>query len=134
MTSPALTLTTQRQMTLAFIASDPTQVVLIPRVRALNASGAPVDTPGTPRPSQTVKLCLQNFDATPVATPSANLERQVFYHMVMAHDAQVAVWDYWMDSDGVPGHMWEVTAVSYGFGYETKAMVVERVPRTVVPG
>ena len=134
MTSPTLTLATQRAMTLAFIATDPTQVVLIPRVRALNASGAPVDTPGTPRPSQTVKLCLQNYDTTPLATPSANTERLVFYHMVMAYDAQVAVWDQWPDSDGVAGHYYEVTAVSYGFGYEVKAMVTERVPRTTVPG
>ena len=134
MTSPVLTLAIQRQMTAAFIATDPTLVVLIPRVRALNATGSPVDTNGSPRPSQTVKLCLQNYDTTPLATPSANIEREVFYHMVMAWDAQVAVWDFWMDADGVPGHMYEVTAISYGFGYEVKAMVTERVPRTTVPG
>lgn len=119
----------QRALTAAYIADDPTAVAFIPRVRALNAAGAPVDTDGAPRTVQTVKLILLNFDQRPIVTLAGGVERVVDYHMLMLFDAVVAVGDYWEAN----GNRYEVVGMTDGHKYEIKAFVSTHVPRTSTP-
>lgn len=116
----------QRRITAAFIAADPDArtVALIPRARTTNNAGAPVDTDGPPRTAQTFKLSLLAFDQRPTITV-AGVERLVDYHLIGPHDMQIAVGDYWMEGT----KKYEVVGFSHGFQYETKAFVIEHVPR-----
>jgi hypothetical protein len=119
----------QRAVTAGYIASDPTEVVLIPSTRALNASGAPIDTPGAPRPSQTFRMILLNFDQRPLITLAGGVERAIDYHLLGTWDATVAVGDTWT----ADGKRYEVVGLSDGFDYETKAFVAVHVPRDQSP-
>lgn len=128
MTSPA-ELAAQITQTRAFIAADATVVVLIPRVETPTASGGSSYADGTPRPSQTVKMSLLNYDQRPSVTLAGGVVRLVDYHMIMLPDAEVAVNDYWM----IGAQRYEVVGVSDGRAYEKKVFVSLRLPKTEIP-
>lgn len=125
MTANAGTLTAQRKVTAAFIADDPTVVVLVPRVRATTASGGFTDTPGTPRDPQIVKLSELNFGTPPLVT-IAGVERVVDYHLIGPWDMEIAVDDYWTDEAGT---RYEVVGFTEGWSYMIKALVSRHIPR-----
>lgn len=125
MTSPANTLAAQRQVTAAFIASDPTTAALIPVTRVKTAAGGFTEQVGMTRIPQTFKMSLLNYDAQPTVTVGG-VERIVSYHLIGPHDMLIEVGDYWVDAAGT---RYDVVAMSEGFGYETKALISRHVLR-----
>lgn len=125
MTAPDVAL--QRDQTLHFIDSDPTDLVLIPVEEQILPSGAKqvVDLP--PRPVQRVKLIQLSADQRPTVTVNG-VERVIDYHLVGPWGATVRPGDHWSDPDGT---RYVVIALSDGYDYMVKAMVERRIPKTV---
>lgn len=119
-------LDSQRSATAAFIADDPTTVVLVPRDRVATPAGGYQYVDGTPRPEQVVKLILLNSDQRPAVTV-AGVERLVDYHLLGPYDMQIAVGDLW---DAPDGTKWEVLGFTEGWDYMTKAFLGRHIPRT----
>lgn len=116
-------------MTRALIDDDPTEAVLIPRVRTVTASGAASYTNGVPRAAQRFKLSLLAFDQRPTVT-LAGIERQADYHLIAEHDAEVEVNDYWTDPGGT---RFDVISETEGWDYMRKFVVVRTIPRDARP-
>lgn len=119
----------QRKMTAALIADDPTEVVLVPRVRVNTSTGGWQYVLGTPRVSQTVKMVLLSSDQRPTITV-AGVERLIDYHLVGPWNMAIAVGDLWESEDDT---WWEVTGFTEGWDYMTKAFLSRHVPREVQP-
>lgn len=118
-------LAAQRAATAAFIADDPTSVILVPHGRVKTASGGFSVQAGSPRTAQVIKMVLLNADQRPVVTV-AGVERVADYHLIGPWDMSIAVGDVWEASDGT---RWEVLAFSEGWEYMTKAIVGRHIPR-----
>lgn len=129
MTAAQLILETQRKLTAALIADDPTTATLVPVTRVRTASGGYVEQDGTPRDPQTFKLSLLAYDQRPTITV-AGVERLMDYHLIGPHDMQIGVGDWWTDEQGTK---YEVAGFTEGWEYETKAFVFRHVPRGVKP-
>lgn len=125
MTAPDVEL--QRDQTLHFIESDPTDLVLIPVEEQLQSTGSMkvVDLP--PRPAQRVKLIQLSSDQRPTITVNG-VERVIDYHLVAPWGAVVRPGDHWSDPDGT---RYVVIALSDGYDYMVKALVQRRVPKAV---
>lgn len=128
MTQPTGYIDLQRSLTASFIALDPTEAQLVPRIRVRTASGGFTETNGIPRDSQTFKLVMLTYDQRPTVTV-AGVERMIDYHLVGPHDMQIEVGDWW-EQDGT---RYEVLGFSEGWGFEIKAFVSRHVPREVKP-
>ncbi|MEU2661217.1 hypothetical protein [Micromonospora sp. NPDC007220] len=111
----------QRRMTLALVNHDPTEAVLIPRVKTLTGSGASTYTDGPPRASQRFKLSLLNYDQRPDVTLAGGVVRKADYHLIGPHDMQVELGDHWTGPDGT---RYDVAGFTEGWGYMRKAFVV----------
>lgn len=122
-------LSAQRAATLAYIADDPTQLVLVPREKVPTATGGYTYVDGVPRSAQTVKMILLGSDQRPTVTV-AGVERVVEYHLLGRWDMAIAVGDIW---DAPDGTKWEVTGFTEGWDYMTKAFLSRHVPRGVRP-
>ena len=128
MTAAPAVLDVLRASTAAFIADDPTIVVLTPYGRTKTATGGFIDAPGTPRIPQIVKLVLLSSDQRPTVTV-AGVDRQADYHLVGPHDMAIAVGDRWIDQ----GTEWEILGFTEGWDYMTKAFVGRYIPRGTRP-
>lgn len=128
-TGDTAVLTAQRQATLAYIAYDPTTIVLIPSARVATSSGGFSEVDGTARTAQSVKLIELAYDQRPTVT-QAGVERVIDYHLMGRWDMAIAVGDYWYDSEGT---RWDVVGFSEGWDYMTKAFVARHVPREARP-
>ncbi len=108
--------------TKAFIDANPTSLILTPRTRQDNGEGSSwVD--GTPRPVQVVSLIDQSYFRGPVPgtlLSADGTQRQVDYQLLLEHDGQVGLFDYWIDGEGV---RWEVLDLLPFNGYERRAKV-----------
>jgi hypothetical protein len=122
-------LETQRRMTTAFIADDPTTAALIPVTRVMTAGGGYTETDGTPRPPQTFKLSLLAYDQRPTITV-AGVERLMDFHLIGPHTMAIEVGDHWTAADGTK---YEVAALTEGWNYMVKAVVFRHVPREANP-
>jgi hypothetical protein len=115
----------QRRQTKAFIAMDPTDIVLIPVVETSTPSGGKIRKDGTPRAVQTFKVIVMTFDQRPTVT-SAGVERLIDYTLLGEWNAVMAVDDKWQDEDG--GWI-EIVAFTDGHGYEKKALCARHLPK-----
>jgi hypothetical protein len=122
-------LETQRRMTAAFIADDPTTAELTPRNRVSTPSGGFQVVDGDKRQPQTFKLSLLAYDQRPTVTV-AGVERIMDFHLIGLWDMDIAVGDQWTDEAGTT---YEVAALSEGWDYMTKAMVFRHIPRGANP-
>ena len=114
----------QRQLTSAYIAENPVQVVLTPRVRAKTTSGGYAWVDQTPRASQTVRL-IEYTTVAGARGSSRVSEGQVNDHswqMMMEWDASVAV----NDTFTYDGHEWDVTDLLPYDRYQRRAVVERR--------
>lgn len=128
-TGDTAVLTAQRQATLAYIAYDPTTIVLIPSARVATASGGFSEVDGTARTAQSVKLIELAYDQRPTLTV-AGIERVIDYHLMGRWDMAIAVGDYWYDSEGT---RWDIVGFSEGWDYMTKAYAARHIPREARP-
>jgi hypothetical protein len=108
----------------AFIAANPSSVVLIPRTKHMTGTGTQfVD--GSPRPPQTIRLIDQstarNTWPGKVQT-SDGVERLVDFILLGMPDVIVENDDYWKDSKGTL----EVIQVYPSNQYEVRAAVIRR--------
>jgi hypothetical protein len=129
MTASPRQLATQRRMTAALIADDPTTAALIPKARVTTSSGGFTEASGTPRVAQTFKLSLLGYDQRAIITV-AGTERRVDYHLVGPWDMAIEVGDYWVDAEDT---RYEVIGFSEGWDYMVKAFVYRHVPREANP-
>lgn len=109
-----------RKLTTWFIATDPTDIVLIPREKVEKDSGGYAWSSLPPRPSQRVKLINPLGSTDGVVLSADGQDQQYPFILVAEWDATIKVNDYWKDSDG---QYWTVTGVSPFNGYELKASV-----------
>lgn len=109
-----------RELTSAYIADNPVQVVLTPTVVTVTASGGRQRSPGVPRASQTVRLIefatVVGYGGTRASEGEVHGHRWV---MLMEHDAEVERLDTFL-YDGV---YWIVADFEPKNGYETRAVV-----------
>lgn len=106
-----------RLNTRAFIAAAPSLLVLIPRTRTKTGDGVKWVN-GTARPAQIARLIEQT---TLTQQGSDGAQRIVTYQLLLPHDGQVGLYDYWTDATGV---RWEVTELLPYNSYEVRATVV----------
>jgi hypothetical protein len=117
------TLSIQRRMTEAFIADDPTTIVLIPTQRTLQSSGDRTASDGPPRLPQVFKLIPMTFDQRPTVTADG-VERIISYTILGTYDSIMELWDHWKDGEDT----FVIVAFTDGHGYEKKGLVERRLP------
>ena len=114
----------QRSNTVAFIEANVTILALIPRTRMKDGSGTRMVN-GTARPSQRLRLIDQSAERTPIpglVRTSDGVERPIDFMLLGRHDADIQLWDYWVDATGT----YEVAQVFPWNQYEVRAAVVRR--------
>jgi hypothetical protein len=110
--------------TLAFIAVNPTAIILVPRTKVDTPAGGYKFEDQDPRPEQSFRIIEFGLNQTPpILQLTDGSQRQVEFLLLGAHDAQVAVDDHWLAIDG---REWQVGEVVRSNQYETRALVVER--------
>lgn len=113
----------QRVNTEAFIAANPTTLILIPRTELITGTGKQWVS-GAPRPAQEVRLIDQSSTRGPqpgLVRAADGVQRRVEYQLVMRWDALLGLYDFWLDSSQIK---WEVAEVLPYNGYERRAQVV----------
>lgn len=116
-------LAAQVEETAAFIDSDPTTIVLVPRVRVNSPTGAKF-TDQPPRPAQVFKVLpsnLQSGSARRTLTVDG-VERVVDFELMGMPDVVVARYDHWV----ADGFQFEVIDVQPFNQYQVKASVERR--------
>lgn len=114
----AIELAIHRRNTEYFIAWNPYQVTLIPRVRQKTGSGSKwVDA--SPRVTQIMRLIPQS-ETTPPITTADGKTRSITHVLLGRWDADVAIGDHWTDTGG---STFEVIDLSTPNGYEVKALI-----------
>lgn len=116
----------QRKITAAFIAMDPTEIVLIPWTESTTSTGGQKRVDGTPRDPQIFKVIPMTFDQRPEVT-SAGKERILDQTLLGTDCAIIEVGDHWYGDDG---SRFEVYGFVEGHKYERKALVERHVPKT----
>lgn len=115
----------QRKQTEAFIATDPTEISLIPVTETTTPSGGKTRKDGAPRDPQVFKVIPMTFDQRPTVT-SAGVERLIDYTLLGRYDSVMEVNDKWQGDDG---DWYEIVAVAPGHGYEKKGLCSRHVPK-----
>lgn len=115
-------LTAQRANTAAFIAANPTVLILIPRTRQKDGSGSRFVN-GEPRAPQSLRLIDQSTSRNVIpglVQTSDGRERLVDFMLLGPYNADIRRWDYWTDASGT----WEVAEIYPDNQYEVRAAVV----------
>jgi len=120
--SSAAELAVNRLNTNAFIAGNPAQVTLIPRVMHRSGSGSRWEEKD-PRPLQIGRLIDQTAirGATSRERGDDLHQRKEEFQLLLPYDGVVEMHDFWVDADGV---RWEVTGILPSNGYERRAGVI----------
>lgn len=114
----------QRVQTRAFIASNPTSIALIPRVRQMDGRGVRWVSQ-TARDPQTFKIIDQSSTGggvPGVLVAADGKQRLIAYQLLGDADAIVGLYDCWE----MNGEWWEVAELLPANGYEIRAQVVAR--------
>lgn len=123
MATSEVELSAGRRVTEAFIDANPSSIVLIPRVYVKDGGGARwVDQP--PRAAQTFRLIDQTGGTGQTITllsGSDGVQRRLAFQLLGRFDAEIGLYDYWVDGDGV---RCEVAELLPDNGYERRAQVI----------
>lgn len=106
-----------RKNTEWFIAWNPTDLVLIPKVKVKAGTGTKV-TDGTARAVQRMRLIPQAETTPPFTTPDG-VERVVSYVLLGLWGCVMAIGDHWRDVNGFYHEVLDITSN----GYEVKGLV-----------
>lgn len=120
--SVAAELTVNRKQTLAFIADRPSTIILVPKVRTKTDSGGFLDSEGTPRIGQTLRLIEQQsaYGNNPGKLPAQDaITRRTQLQLLGPWYAEMEVGDHWV----VDGKRYEVDELLPYNGYERRAVV-----------
>lgn len=113
-------LAVDRRNTAAFIAADPTVILLTPRVRTKTGTGGYTWTEQPPRRPQTFKIVESNSRARTDVRVIGGVSHQVEFTLLGHWDAVIGENDIFTHE----GAEWEVLALDYFNGYEQRASVV----------
>lgn len=105
----------------AFIADDPTTIVLTPHTKVRGPNGTKL-VPATPRAAQTFKVIRMSASQKPTVTVDG-VARVADVTLVGMPDAIVDVYDTWTESDGVACEV--VSVVPYE-RYQVKVLAERR--------
>lgn len=122
---PSNQITVQRELELAyhrrttdyFIAWNPIEIVLIPKVRVKSPSGSK-EIDGTPKGLQRFRLIPQS-ETTPPVIIEDGVERVIDFVLLGSWNADMTIGDHWRDTLGFYHEILDVTTN----GYEVKGMV-----------
>jgi hypothetical protein len=120
---PALEQEVNRLNTEAFISSHATEVVFIPMAFSVTGTGTQW-TPGEPREPQVVRIVDQSWmrgGVPGMVRARDGQQRKVEYQVVARHDAEMELYDFFTDADGIK---WEVAELLPDNGYERRAQVI----------
>lgn len=111
------------KQTKAFIAANPVQLRLIPRLRVNSGSGSRLEDQA-PRAEQTFRLIDQTRTFGP--EPGTQLtgdgqQRKAEFQLLGEPGVEVGMYDYWLDTKGTK---FEVVNLVYDNPYEVRAQVV----------
>lgn len=109
----------QRRATRWFIAWQPYDVILVPKVKVKSGSGTK-ETDGTPRPVQRMRLIPQAETQPPTPLNNGGVERVADFVLLGEYDCEMQIGDHWRDSLGFLYEIFDVTATN---GYEVKGLV-----------
>lgn len=115
-------LAAQRRITEAYVAANPSSIVLTPRKKVKSGTGITwQDQP--PRAAQTFRLIDQSSPSgnQPTAITIDGAQRKVQYQLLGTWDTEVGLYDYWVDAEGF---RCEVAELLPDNGYEQRAQVV----------
>src|ERR1700742_1956592 len=102
-TTPQIDLSTElrvnRRNTEFYIAYDPVQIILIPRVKTRTASGGTTFSDGDARAPQVFRLIPTISDQKPTVTLDGK-ERLIDFTLMGQWDAEMEPYDYWRDGEG----------------------------------
>jgi hypothetical protein len=115
----------KRRGTTAFIAANPSVLILIPTIRTTSASGGKLVSDGLGRDERVFRVIEQAsaYGNSPGLLQSADgRQRRVTYQLLGEWDAEIAVGDHWTNAEGV--RMEVVELLPYN-GYERRGRVVQ---------
>jgi hypothetical protein len=117
-------LAVHRVNTTAYIAANPTTIVLIPiATKVRTPSGGWTTSDGAPRTPQTMRIIEPGARVEPATVKLQDgTERTVAFWLLGEHDAAVAIGDHWTEGT----RTWEVGDIVRANHYETRALVAER--------
>ena len=116
-------LTVQRDLTQAFIDTDPIDVELVPHARQRTSSGGFQLVPQTPRAAQRLRLCeVDSVLAGNLRRTTDGVQRDLTLTLLGPWDATIEAYDRFTHD----GATWEVEALQRYNGWERRATVVRR--------
>ncbi len=110
----------QRRNTAAFIAADPEEIVLTPRVQERTSTGGFKWVEQPPRAVQTFKIIERNTSAATITRVVGGEQHEVELTLLGHWDAVVGAHDIFEHR----GARWEVLSVDHFNGYEQRAQVI----------
>lgn len=114
----------QRRVTTDFIASNPTSLALIEAGKVKTAAGGTVRANGPTRVAQTFRVIDQSTASGGVPGPlrtADGVSRRATHQLLGAWDADMAVGDHWIGTDG---KRYEIVEVLPENGYERRGRVI----------
>lgn len=118
MTEVNLELDTQRELTTAFILTQPVEITLVPREKIQKPAGGFAWADAPPRPPQVMRLIEPGNIPRPTVTVDG-VQREVEFELLGEWDATIGRFDTF-DLDG---KHWEVVEVAHFNGWEQRALV-----------
>ena len=120
----AVELKYHRDNTRVFIGFKPSSIELIPQTRERTTGGGWKYLPDEPREPQIFRIIELGANTTPpIIVTTDGKQREVEFWLLGEWDANMAVDDTWVASDG---REWLVGDIVRPNGYETRGLVVER--------
>lgn len=113
----------QRKNTHRFIAADPTDVSLTPRVETKTAAGGTAIADGLVRPPQRFRVIPASHTERPspgAAAPASGQQRRHDFTLLGEWDAVMEPGDWWQDERG---ERWVIDEMVPHNGYETRGLI-----------
>lgn len=108
----------QRQLTVAFILTQPVEITLVPREKVKKPAGGFGWADQAPRPPQTMRLIEPGTIPRPVVTVDG-IQREVEFELLGEWNATIGRFDTFSHD----GARWEVVEVAHFNGWEQRALV-----------
>lgn len=110
-----------RDQTEWFMAARPSDITLTPVKTERTSTGGVARINLPPRPSQRFRLISTSDSQKPTITDDG-IEREIDLTLLGSWDAQVDIYDWWRDGEGL---RYEVVEMVPYNGYEVRALVVK---------
>lgn len=113
----------QRQLTTAFIATQPIVIEMVPRTKVKQPGGGFIWQEQTARTAQTFRLVESSSSVPPRPVTGSNGQiRQMDFQLLGEWDAEIGRYDIFTLEDG---EWWEVAELYHFNGWERRASVIK---------